>query len=249
MNCSNCGHEQVFGKFCSSCGTKFEEPQLDTVIATRAQSNKPNIHLENLKRRLKNYSAYFIQKLKKPSHTYNHGETEFTSSFVSIILFIVLLTISSFIFTRNLYWSNPPSFLSFFMEALLLTFFMILIVIVSLFLINNFFGPQHSFKTIICYFGAQLSPLIIGVAISMLLMLVKSFTYGNIFLSICIIFGLFILPLHVISIILSKKESFADPLYGFILYIVTFTILFILFISIVGVSTISGYFDHLNYLF
>lgn len=248
--CINCGHEQVTGNFCSLCGTELEELLLNIEsVASRTRPAKPNVHIENIKSKTKIYSAYFIQQLKKPSHSHIHVESEFRSSLASIILFTALVAISLFLFSKDLYMNNPPNFLSFFMESFLLTFLIIGLVILSTFLISNFFGPQHSFKAIITFYGGQLSASIILVTASIFLMLVESFTYGNAILTICIVFSLFILPLYVMTFLLTKNHSGVDPLYGFILYIATFTILLILFVTIVGNSKITEYFNHMSLLF
>ncbi|WP_277586725.1 hypothetical protein [Psychrobacillus antarcticus] len=228
----------------------MEELLLNTEsVASRTRPAKPNVHIENIKSKTKIYSAYFIQQLKKPSHSHIHVESEFRSSLASIILFTALVTISLFLFSKDLYWNNPPHFLSFFMESFLLTFLLIGLVILSTFLISNFFGPQHSFKVIISFYGGQLSAPIILVSASIFLMLVESFIYGNAILTICIIFSLFILPLYVMTFLLAKSHSGVDPLYGFILYIATFTILLIIFVTIVGNSKIVEYFNHMSLLF
>lgn len=218
-------------------------------VASRTKSVKPNVHVENIKRKTKIYSSYFIQQLKKPSHAYNQGESEFTSSLVSIILFTALVTLSLFLFSNNLNWSDSPGFLSFFLESFLLTFFIIGLVIFSSFLISSFFGPQYSFKVIISFYGGQLSAPIVLVTVSIFLMLVKSYSYGNAILTISLVFSLFILPLYIISFLLAKKPSGVDPLYGFVLYIATFTVLMILFVTIVGNSKMIEYFNNLNHLF
>ena len=221
----------------------MEELPLNTEsVASRTQSVKPNVHVENIKRNTKIYSSYFIQQLKKPSQAFNHGESEFRSSLVSIIIFTTIVTASLFLFINDLYGSNSPSFLSFFIETFLLTFSITGLVIFASFLISNFFGPQHSFRTIISSYGGQLSAPIILVTASIFLMLLESFTYGNAILTICLIFTLFILPLYVITFLLTKSHSSVDPLYGFILYIVIFTILLKLFFTIVGNSKMVEYF-------
>ena len=122
-------------------------------VVSRTRSVKPNAHVDNIKRKTKIYSSYFIQQFKKTDHAYNRGESDFTSSLVSIILFTALVTNSLFLFTTNSYWSNSPIFLSFFMDAFLLTIFIIGLVIFPTFLISSFFGPQNSFKTILVFTG------------------------------------------------------------------------------------------------
>ncbi|TQR21264.1 hypothetical protein [Psychrobacillus vulpis] len=248
MKCLNCGHEQAVGNYCSKCGTKFAEPLIvtDTI---EPKSVEPNVYVENIKKKSKKYIVYFVQQLKKPSVAFNRGESELTSSLISIVLFTVLFSMSLFLITKDLYWSNSPSFLSFFLEVFFLTFFMICILVLSLFLINNFFGPQYKLKAIISFYGGHLSLLNIGVIVSILLMLVKSFTYGNTILTICLLLAIFILPLYVISYLLIKNPTGADPLYGFILYIATFTILFILFVTFIADSTAREYFGFMKFFF
>lgn len=262
MICSNCGHEQEQGKFCGKCGTKFEEAAVDyidnsvteqvaatqaePVIPTPTQPTEPNIHVENLKKQSKMYGSYFMQQLKRPSLIYNRGE-EFTNGLISIILLGVLLSLSLYIFMGQLFSGYGPGFFSFFSSVLVFILFAMGIVISSLFLTNKFFGPQHSFKTIISFYGAHFSPLLIAATVSLLLMLLKSYTFGNLIVSIVFIFALFILPLYLITLLLTKKSTHMDPLYGFSLYIVMFSILFIIYITILADSTIGGYFDQLNY--
>jgi len=263
MICSNCGHEQGQGKFCGKCGTKFEDAavhftdnsvtervaatQSETVIPTPSQPAEPNVHVENLKKQSKMYGSYFMQQLKKPSLIYNRGEAEFTNGLISIVLLGVLLSLSLYIFMGEIFSGYGPGFFSFFSSVLVFILIAMGIVISSLFLTNKFFGPQHSFKTIMSFYGAHFSPLLIAATASLLLMLLKSYTFGNLILSAIFIFAIFILPLYLISLLLTKKSSHIDPLYGFSLYVVMFSIFFIIYITILADSTIGGYFDELNY--
>ncbi|MBO0589676.1 CHY zinc finger protein [Sporosarcina sp. E16_8] len=262
MICSNCGHEQAQGKFCGKCGTKFEEvtvayaddsvtervaaTQSEPIIPAPAQPAEPNIHVENLKKQSKMYSSYFMQQLKRPSLIYNRGEAEFTNGLISIILLGVLLSLSLYIFMGEIFGGYGPGFFSFFSSVLVFFLFAVGIVILSLFLSNKFFGPQHSFKTIISFYGAHLSPLLIAATVSLLLILLKSFTFGNLILSIVFMFAIFVLPLYLISFLLTKKPTGMDPLYGFLLYLVMFTVLFVIFMVILADSTIGGYIDELT---
>lgn len=254
MKCPICDHEQTIGSFCSICGNKLIQPILDlgsTVavekIATRSRHVEPNIYVENIKKKSKLYSSYFMQQLKKPTHTYNQSEKDTGNSITSIILFTLLLTLSYFLFIKNTNLNHSLSFFSFSIEVFLLTLLMIGIVVLSLFIINHFFGLPHTFKAVISFYGGQLSPLIIGIAVSILLMIVKSFTYGNILLAICLFLAIFILPLYIITFLLTKNPIGIDPLYGTFLYIAVFTILFLLFSTIIGNTTLVGYFNNLTF--
>ena len=256
MKCFVCDYQQEIGSFCLICGNKFEEPILNTegvisIEKTNRRTSSPttNVHIENTKKKIKEYKSYFIQQLKKPSLTYTRGDAELTRSLISIILFTALLTTSFFLYNSYLYKGNSPKFIPFFIELFLLVILMMSIVILSLYLINSFFGTQHTVRTLISFYGGQLSPLIISAAFSLLLMLTNSYNYGNILLTISLLLAIFIQPLYIISFTLTKNRTTVDPLYGFLLYLILFTILFVLLLTVVGNSTGAGYFNNLNYLF
>src|SRR5690625_6856257 len=79
-------------------------------------------------------------------------------------------------------------------------------------------------------FGAHMVPVIVVGGISLLLVLVKSNTAGSIAVSITIAFSITAIPIYLISNLLSKRPQAVDPLYGYLLYVVSaglsFAILF-----------------------
>jgi hypothetical protein len=254
LKCITCGFEQVSGKFCGGCGTQFGEIVFDynqgstpkRSVATQAE---PNVHVEKFKNQMKLYGSYFSQQLKKPGLAYNRGEAEFTNGLISIILLGVIIALSLFTFMNQMIVSIGTGFFSFVSGALAFTLIAMGIVVISLFLINTFFGPQLSFKSIISLYGAHFSPLLIGAVISLILMLLKSFNYGNLILSIVFMITVFVLPLYLTGLLLTNKSTGMDPFYGFILYIVTFSILFAIFITVLADTTIGSYVDELMYWF
>lgn len=264
MTCTNCGHSQEAGKFCGKCGSKMESTPLteSTAIPEQAATSdsieqptpqavpaEPNIHVEKLKSHSKMYSSYFMRQLKRPSLSFNQLTTEFTNGVISIVLLGVLISIALYTFINNFAGAYGPGFLTIFTNILIFSIIMIGIVTLSLFMINRFFGPQLSYKSICSLYGGHLSPLLLTSAVSILLMFLKSYTYGNVLLSLVFTFAIFILPLYLISSLLTKKASTVDPLYGYMLYIGAFSILFIIFITILADSSLGEYIDALTYWF
>ncbi|WP_144512797.1 hypothetical protein [Bacillus sp. FJAT-22090] len=251
--CSNCGQEQVVGNFCGTCGNKFEKVLLrterNTTAKTSVQPVEPNIHIENLKQRSSIYRTYFIQQLKKPSFAFQQGEKDFSNGLFSIVLFTLLYTISLYLITHNNLRGDSLFFFPYFIQIILLTFLFFAISIFSLFIINSFFGSQYSLKAIISFYGGQLSPLVVTISLSLLLMIIQSFTFGNIMLVISFIITMFVLPLYLVSFLITKNPSEIDPLYGFILYIAVYVLLFVIIVTLLADSTLGRYLDNMIYLF
>ncbi|NYF23579.1 YIP1 family protein [Sporosarcina sp. JAI121] len=255
MNCVNCGHSQQIGKFCGKCGTPFapinngtEMPEKAATAPniTHAQqaSVEPNIHVEKIKGQTKIYGNYFMQHLKRPSHAFNRSHEGFQNGLISVILLGVFFALTVSAFSSGLLSGNGSNFISVFSSTIFSIVIMMGLPIVSLFIINKLFGPQFSFKSIISIYGAHLSPLIIGAGAAFLLVLLKSFIVGNIILVVVLLFAIFILPLYVISALLTKKSTNTlDPLYGFTLYLVSFAILLIISITILADSALGEFIE------
>ncbi|WP_342513158.1 CHY zinc finger protein [Sporosarcina sp. FSL K6-1522] len=242
MICIHCGNEQRAGRFCGNCGKRLGKHIVPPTVAVEA-----NVHIEKLKTQSKMYGAYFIEHVKKPSLIHTRGETAFSNGLVNILLLGILISCSLYTFTRGLSESITPGFFSFFGGMLIFTLATMGIALLALVLITTFFGPPHSFKAMVGLYGAHLSPLLIGAVVSLLLMFVKSLLYGNLVLGIVFILAVFILPLYLMSFLLTQNPTNIDPLYGFMLYIVTFTVLFILLMAILTDSMISDYLTGLLY--
>ncbi|WP_313894607.1 hypothetical protein [Psychrobacillus sp.] len=243
MICSSCSSEQALGNFCLECGSPFEVSY--SRVDHRAKSAEPNVYVENMKKKSKAYRSYFVQQLKKPSLAFQHGEKDFSNGLLSIVLFAMLYAIALFLLANT----ASSGFLSFFIQAALLTLVLIGMVLFSLYMINNFFGPEYSFKSIVSFYGGQLSPLVVGVALALVLIAIKSFTYGNVLLVVSFMFALFVLPLYIMSYLVIKKSAGLDALYGFVLYIVMFSVLFVILVTLLADSTLGLYFEQMFKLF
>ncbi|MBE1556042.1 hypothetical protein [Sporosarcina limicola] len=258
MNCAQCGYVQDIGLFCGRCGTEFEKGIESTILEQGAtiesvqqpispeKMAEPNIHIEKIKAQSKMYGSYFVQQLKRPSLAFNQEKANFSNGLTSILLLAVVIALTLYSFLNSMFSGYEPGFISIFGSILIFSLVAMGISLVSLFLISRFFGPQLSFKAITSLYGGHLSPLLIGAGVSLLLLFLESFTYGNLVLWIVFTFAVFILPLYLISSLLTKKPTGIDSLYRFILYIVTFSILFYIFVSILADSRIRVYFNDLT---
>lgn len=247
MNCTNCGHERMVGNFCGKCGAPFsEQDSLNKDIFQKPIESNP--HIENIVNKSKKYLSYLIKYLKNPSHIYKRGENEFLNGIINIALLAILIGLTFFtLATNNTHVLDNSGFLSIFGNLFIFSIISTGLVLLTLLLINNFFGPQHSFKSIISLYGGHLSPMILLGVTSLLLLLFKSFTYGSIMLIIVYVFPIFILPLYLISFLLLKKSNSTDPFYGFIIYIVTFSILLSIFTITLADSTMISYLNDFKY--
>ncbi|HJF33602.1 MAG TPA: YIP1 family protein [Sporosarcina psychrophila] len=268
MNCVKCGHSQEVGKFCGKCGTPFASINNETATSEQAATTvnmpeeghlppaqkieqmhsekrvEPNIHMEKIKAQSKMYGSYFMQHLKRPSHAFNQSQEGFVNGLISIILLGIVFALTVSAVSSSFLSSYGPGFISVFGSTIISVLIVMGIPLLALFIINKFFGQQQSFKSIISIYGAHLSPVIIGAGAAFLLILMKSFAFGNFILATLFVFAIFILPLYLISALLTRKSTNAlDPLYGFILYLVSFAILFILFITILADSALGQFID------
>ncbi len=275
MICSNCKHEQESGKFCGKCGTPFEttttpveEPIVAAPTTERVSAEKvvteqptatepnqsttapaePNVYVENTKEKSKLYLQYFLQQLNAPSIAKTQGSSNFSNAVISILLLALLISLSfsAGIGSANIY---GPSFFSVFIGMLFFSIVSMALAIASLWLVNNFFGPQHSFKSIVNLYGGHLSLILLVAALSLLLMMVKSYTFGTLSLLIIILFSVMLLPLYLISVLLTKKSNALDPLYAYMIFIVGFSIIYMIFTFILADSTIGTLLNDFQYYF
>lgn len=242
MKCTNCGNIQDSGVFCGQCGNKLTATIAEEVIITEhaatsesiqqtsehADTAQPNKHVETIKVQSKMYGYYFLRQLKKPSSTLNSLTADFTNALINIAILSVLFCLSFYSFGHGYI-----EFSTVFTSVLISILVVIVIVILSLFTINHFFGQALTFKEICSLYGGYLTPFITVAALTYLLMIIESYDNGGAFLLVNMFFIIFVLPLYVISLLLQKKYSSIDALYGFLLYILMFSILFYFFSSVV----------------
>jgi len=220
------------------------------------QQSQPNEHLEKVKQQSKMYWSFFMTNLKNPSDIFQNYSGKMVNALITLILFVgffalgiyrtydVLIadafnSFNSFSQTLTGEEVSGPSFFGMFF-ALLIAFALVsLVVTLSLFLVNLFFGPKKSFMDIFTIFGTHLVPVLALTVLAYMLLLMKSFTIGNILLTLALGVAFFLIPLFIISSLLSEKSHTISRFYGFITYVVLFSIVFT-FISTVIIDSVIG---------
>lgn len=248
MQCSHCGHQQQTGHFCGMCGVQFDitshiNTSQSTVTISNGQMHHPptntesNVQLEQLKEKTILYLHYFIRYLKNPSLIINQKQEEYKNGLITILLFSIIVGLTFYHLAANLiYLADDSTFLSQFGGFFLIALCLIAIGLLSLSLINHFFGPQFPFKSVISLYGAHLSLLTLLALASLMLIAIKSFAVGHILLVITVLFTIFVLPLYLTVILLTKKSVGIDSFYGSVVYLITFSTLLLIFLSLFGDS-------------
>lgn len=271
-NCLECGTSQETGKFCGKCGSLLgvsvsneqvsattetvsqEGPSFSQPVAPQVQ---PSVHVEKVKAQSKAYWSYFLNFIKNPSKVFNAGNKEFINGMISIVILAAIIGLAIYGFVQSItssifgsvgsLFENEyvgPSFLSIFSSIVFFILLTVLIVLLSMFIVGKAFGSGDSWKELISYYGAHILSVILLSLFGLFLMLIKSYLYGNIILVISFLIILIVIPLYIMSRLLSNSPKGIDSYYGYLLYIVLVCILYSIFISVIADSTIGQY---LNY--
>ncbi|KIL43117.1 zinc ribbon domain-containing protein [Jeotgalibacillus campisalis] len=272
MKCEKCGNEQDGGKFCGKCGNSLTanhvtaNPAQETVINAAPEGPATSGHvetseyIEKAKKTGKGYWAYLKTYIKSPSAIFSKGENEFVNGLISLLLFSFMVALVSYVFIHNISRSMfggygdtfmneyaGPTFMSVFGGSMVYTALSLLLATVSLFIVTKLFGGGHSFKSIISYYGSHMLPVLFLLAAAFIFILIQAYAFGSIIFAIAISFTVFILPLYLISSLLTKQSKSADPLYGFVSYVILFTIAFSLFSFLLADSAVGSFIDEIGY--
>ncbi|MFC0302585.1 hypothetical protein ACFFIS_17645 [Virgibacillus soli] len=267
MQCKNCGNEQNEGKFCGQCGGPLEEnvhvtentPQ-EEVAATSVESqevlvtsstqagteangnNTSNESIEKVKETSKMFGQYFVNYLKHPSEIFSKKGHEFQNGMISLVLLSVIMSLSFYFMVDDMSWSGIPFFSTFASIFVFVAISMILVIAV-LFVVNLFFGGQVTFREMVSVYGVHMVPVIVIALLSLLLILLNSYSFGGILLMVSLGFILTTVPLYLIASLLTKQSKSLDAFYGYIVYIVMAGIVFLIYFSIIIDSTIGNLID------
>lgn len=276
--CVSCGAERRGGRFCMECGAPFEESgqspfqvsagrphaesssrpvprqysseshpvysQSAIVAEPPTRYRPPNPMLEQLKGTIDEYARYFLKYVKNPSAVFRNPQEEYVNGLATFLLFAILTGIS--------YFTLKPAgetFLPFVGETLLYFTVHAAIIIISLYTISRFFGPELTVRKFIGIYGTYLIPSLIVGVIAMLLIQMDFAAYGIVLLSLsATYYALFILPLYLIVKLLTTRSSLIDPLYAFLAYIAMAGILHAVFFQFAADRELATFIQSLAFL-
>lgn len=246
----------------SESATEKAAPSMYTATPSSAgsppyqQPAEPNQHVVKVKETSKQYWAYFLQYVKSPSSIMGHSSANFTNSLITVAIFALIfslgvhknlsMVIAPFedfgsIFTDSS--SMMPSFFSVLFGSVLTIGIIFLLSVACLYAVNKFMGPNVSFRNIVTSFGTLLIPGMVLLLAAYLLLLIESLVIGSSLFVLAVSYSVFVMPLFLISSLLSVKQQTVDAYYGFISYIVLFGIALSITLSVLFDSTIGKYME------
>ncbi|MFC4410573.1 hypothetical protein ACFOZY_09100 [Chungangia koreensis] len=221
----------------------YADSTLAAEVPTRYRQ-QPNPMLEQLKATVEEYGQYFVKYLKKPTAVFQNPHAEYLNGLTTFLLFVM--------FTGIGYFSlKPPgkSFFPFVGETFLYFAVHAAIIVVSLYTVSRFFGPELSLKKFIGIYGTHLIPtLIIGAAANLLIQFDLP-AYGTVLLSLsATYYALYILPLYLIVKMVATRSALIDPLYAYLSFITMAGILHALFLSFAAEKKLALFIQSLSFL-
>lgn len=220
------------------------------------QPAEPNQHVVKVKETSKQYWSYFLQYAKSPSSILAQSSANFTNSLITIAIFALIFSLAVYknlsliiapfedfgsIFTDSS--SMMPSFLSVLISSILTIAVIFLLAVACIYAVNKFMGTNLPFKNIVTSFGTLLIPSMVLLLAAYLLLMIESIIIGNSLLVLAISYSIFVMPLFLITSLLTAKKQSVDAYYGFISYIILFGIALSITLSVLFDSTIGRYME------
>lgn len=220
-----------------------------------------NDAMEKVKHTTKAYGSYFVEFLKHPSLIFSKREGTFNYGLISMAIVALLMALSTTLLVRSLFrlaygdygelfsdsYYVGPSVFSIFGYALIFVLISMAVIILLLYVVNQLFGTAYSFKEMTSVYGAHLVPVIVVTGIAFLLILVKSYTIGGYLLLIALGLLVTTFPIYLISSLLTRRSKNLDPLYGYLIYLVSMGLAFTIFVFILMDSTFGQILDEISY--
>lgn len=205
---------------------------------------QPNPMLEQFKGTVEDYGRYFLKYAKNPSAVFRNPQEEFFNGLTTFLLLVFVAGIS--------YFSLEPAgetFVPFLGQTLLYFVVHAAIIIISLYTVSRFFGPELSIKKFIAIYGTHLIPAAVIGVLALLLIQLDFAAYGIVLLALsATYYTLFILPLYLIVKLLSTRTSLIDPLYAYLSYIAMAGILHTFFIKFAVEKDLALFIQSLAFL-
>lgn len=196
--------------------------------------------MKRMKGKAIKYWNFVLGYMKNPVNVFQQDQNEFGNGVMTTILFAVIAGICQFAIQTQ----EGASFLTVVSETALFLMIGVAIASTSLFVINKLFSAELSIKAIIGIYGTHMIASLILVCITYILILVNFTAFGSMLLIVLTTYTIFLLPLYILSKLLSQHATNMDPLYSYISYIVMFAILYSIYLHAVTDQGISIFFSN-----
>jgi hypothetical protein len=252
MTCTQCGHEQVEGKFCAKCGSPLtaasETPQVETVApaqptppAQPAAPVTPNQNVEQVKAVAKNYVGSFVDLLKKPNSASTKDDL-FVNGIISFVILNLLLGLATTGLINKFYTETLGNVVGIFGGGLMdevenilgvkyIFIFALVyailgaVTIAVVFFANKLFVEERSFKTVAISMTNFYPAAIVVSVVTYLLTLVGALKFGFYILILAVTIVLTLAPLFVIGRLMENKATKFDKFYIYVIVCVVILIL------------------------
>ncbi|HLQ73448.1 MAG TPA: Yip1 family protein [Bacillota bacterium] len=265
--CGTCGGELVASTKQADDVAKPESEQTESedsldlevkketlVVDTPETEGEANESVEKVKEASRAYGSFFTTYIKSPSDVFSHASKEFTNALINIGIIALLLAFTNYRTISNVmsefYFDEfGPSFFSIFFNVVLGFAIVTAIIISILFVVNKLFGTMASYKDIVSIFGVHMTVVVITIGLAFILSIFKANTYALILVFVAMALMFTLIPLYIISHLLTKEPKNIDPLYGYLIYIVGVSITFVIVIGVLLDSTLGNFInDTMTYM-
>lgn len=265
LECTSCGHKQVEGSFCASCGavlapsTEQASESIEAeefiksvanpeLVATEEQeqsseASELNEYLTKAKETSSNYLHYLLGTLKRPSASFDAKKPDLVNGLISFGLFSIFFSLTSFLVAHKInkasYYGDvyPVSFFSTFFGALIGILIAAGVIAGAIFIVSKLFGKDSSFLEVISIYGGHITIPLGLIIIAFLLVIVNALGMTGLLLSGAVSLLIGAIPLYIVISLLKLSSKVIDAFYGFLIYLV-----FIAIVSVVLFSVITDSF-------
>ncbi|KXH84078.1 hypothetical protein [Sporosarcina sp. HYO08] len=215
-------------------------PSENESVPSRLQNVQTNESMMQIKGKVIKYWHFVLGYMKNPVDVFQQGKNEFGNGMITAILFAVIAGVCQFAIQTN----KDVSFLTVVSETALFLIIGVAIASTSLFVINKLFSAELSFKKMVGIYGTHMIASLILVCVTYILILVNFIAFGSALLVVLTSYTIFLLPLYILTRLLSEHATNIDPLYSYVSYIVMFSILYSIYLHIVTDRGVTIFFSN-----
>ncbi len=225
-------------------GQQYQQPYQQQY--QQAAPTQPNVHVERVKDQSKMFFNYLTTYIKQPSTIFGTGDRQFTNGLIAIIAYALIIGLTLFVFVNGIYgymFDTGQIFFNVFGGSAIFILAIFAVITISLLIVTKGFGPDVTWKEIVCLLGTLSIPSILLSILSLFFFIVKSYDFGYWLFLVSIILIISAIPLYIITRLLTIRSKSLDSFYAYLVYIVIFSILFYVLTNVVWNNTVGKFME------